>query len=278
MSLNSLPIDRSSCELYDGTSNTKSNPRIDNCQSLRVNFRMVTQQSSATQNNYKLTTSMSQQNMRQSVQCHMPHERHNTQKYNFNRHNDHYPYARRNHHRMEYREMNIEEKTVCYDTYEESIPINIGTAPLPTTKTFQLTEDLKSNIKLDITLKPNLSLRDNRLNGAKSNLDLKQIKNSEENDLKVARVSRQRDGMVTRYYQTMPDTASSLIRLTFNGEPGSNKKIYINSYRSSNESNNNSRSSPPVKDRMTSPFTYIETFSTRRKASLSPGCFDMNKA
>ena len=274
MSLNSLPIDTSSCEFYDGISNnTKSNSRIDSCQSLRVNFRMVTQKSSAIQqqNNYKLTTSISQQNMQQ--QYHMPHK----PKYNFNRHNDHYPYARSNHRRMEYRETNIEQKTVCYDTYEESIPINIGTAPLPTTKTFQLTEDLKSNIKLDITLKPNLSLRDNRLNCAKSNLDLKQIKNHEENDLKVARVSRQRDGMVTRYYQTMPDTTSSLIRLTFNGDSGSNNKIYINSYRNTNETNN-SRSSPPVKDRMTSPFTYIETYSTRRKASLSPGCFDMNKA
>ena len=46
-----------------------------------------------------------------------------------------------------------------------------------TTKTFRLTEDLRSNIRLDITLKPTMSIRDNRLDATSRLNRLKQMHN-----------------------------------------------------------------------------------------------------
>ena len=48
-----------------------------------------------------------------------------------------------------------------------------------TTKTFRLTEDLRSNIRLDITLKPSLSIRDNRLDASARLNKLKQAAHGE---------------------------------------------------------------------------------------------------
>ena len=47
-----------------------------------------------------------------------------------------------------------------------------------TTKTFRLTEDLRSNIRLDITLKPTLSIRDDRLDATARLNRLKQMHNA----------------------------------------------------------------------------------------------------
>jgi len=59
MSLNSLPIDSSSCDYYDAISNTTSHPHINNCSSLRVRFRMVTHKSSQIQNKIQISSSSS---------------------------------------------------------------------------------------------------------------------------------------------------------------------------------------------------------------------------
>ncbi len=288
MSLNSLPIDSSSCDYYDAISNTTSHPHINNCSSLRVRFRMVTHKSSQIQNKIQISSSSSLSH------ASLPRPPTNipfTRGY-IGPHSNAQPH-------VEYHETSFEEKTVCYDTYAEAIPINIGTgSPSPQTiKTFQLTEDLKSNIKLDIQLNPNYSLRGNRVNsstsrsnscGKRSSSDLRRLNSansvefyerSKRNYLeKVAsRSNLNRDLATTttntytrdvtsrysRFYQTMPDQHSSLIRLTFNtvGNGSANNKIMINHYKSL------PRRGEGDECCSSSPFTYIETSSTKRSCS-----------
>lgn len=314
MSLNSLPIDTAQCDYYDGISNVTSSSRINNCSSMRVQFRMVTHKNATIRNANFMTSSVSQQNISPSTYetSSIPFTRnyvHDSPGMSSTTSHQHHHFQGKQHHqRMQFTETNIQEKTVCYDTYTEAIPINIGTAPVPTTKTFQLTEDLKSNIKLDITLSPSMSLRDNRLDPSRANsirsaqLNMNCVKSSEsstiphsdfyerkrqeflQNEMKLARQSRGSRDMSSRYYQTMPDTHSSLIRLTFSGRSGSSKKILINGCCAepavaANSYSRNQSSPPPVTQgsthsdsRMASPFTYIETSSSRRKMSMSPSC------
>ena len=300
MSLNSLPIDTAQCDYYDGISNITSTSRMNNVSSMRVQFRMDTHKNATIRNANFVTSSVSQQNIANNAPS--PYNENIPFTRNYQAPSPHQP---GNHHqRMQFTETNIHEKTISYDTYTEAIPINIGTAPAPSTKTFQLTEDLKSNIKLDITLGPSMSIRDNRVDHSRSN----SIRSGQAHDLNMAcvgvephpdlyarqrqayiqnemgRASRGHRDMSSRYYQTMPDTHSSLIRLTFSGRSGSNKKILINSFGTEPTvlvNNYGQGCAVPVPgatgSRMSSPFTYIET-SSRRKLSMSPSGDEMHKA
>jgi hypothetical protein len=79
-------------------------------------------------------------------------------------------------HNLRYQQRRLNEQVLClYDpkmsvsyqnlSQQQSIPIRIGINEKETgyTKTFRLTENLQSNIRFDVTLKPSMSIRDNRL-------------------------------------------------------------------------------------------------------------------
>ena len=279
MSLNALPIDKSSCDFYDESS------RGSNCSSLRVRFRMITRKSSAVQSSHYNSSGNMPAFTRgiaaESYSLHPAFMRQNVRS------------------TVEYRETKTVDKSFFYynhsrahksqqrhqkSSYAQAIPINIGVPACrqiePTTKTFQLTEDLNSNIKFDVTLNPSLSIRDDRIDASNravcdsycevfssapdssfrkspsANVD---TSNDEESDYYRQNCSARssRHSFVTRYYQTMPSTHSSLIKLSFN-EPTS-MRTSVKIHRGSNEARN-----------AKTPFTFIETYSTRRKMSLSP--------
>ena len=284
MSLNALPIDKSSCDFYDDSS------RGSNCSSLRVRFRMITRKSSAVQSSHynapghipTFTRGLTRGIAAESYSLHPAFMRQNVRS------------------TIEYRETKTVDKSFFYynhsrahksqqrhqkSSYAQAIPINIG-VPVsrhvePTTKTFQLTEDLNSSIKFDVTLNPSLSIRDDRLDASnravcdsycevfssapdsslrKSLSANADTSNDEESDYYRQNGSARssRHSFVTRYYQTMPSTHSSLIKLSFN-EPTASLRTSVKIHRGSNEPRD-----------VKTPFTFIETYSTRWKMSLSP--------
>ncbi len=229
----------------------------------------------------------------------------------------------------------------------KNIPINIGLvksqgpASLSTTKTFRLTEDLKSNIQFDITLKPTFSIRDDRLDASNSNLRssscelnsscsnfdaeptnndnhhhhhyISTNKNNNNNTNTntnrrvvsiINRSSRQQKEQLVSHDQQINQIQiksnnnennqinnnynkvyhhSSMIRLSINRSNGSNSNSGHNSPRNiKSQSNINSslaelsnthiEENSKIIKRVVSPFTYIETYSTRRQMSISPNC------
>lgn len=197
----------------------------------------------------------------------------------------------------------------------KSIPINIGlTKPtIPAcetvtnsnnTKTFRLTEDLKSNIQFDITLKPTFSIRDDKLDASQSNLRSSSCElnsscsnfdlisehetttnqpnnNNNKKIVNIIRNSRHKENE-TNNSNNKVYHHSSLIRLSINrlnGENSPRNKSHSNlqdsddlvntaSYTSS--SNQISSNNNKIVKRVVSPFTYIETYSSRRQMSISP--------
>ena len=75
---------------------------------------------------------------------------------------------------------NFNESSVSSSSVASTKPnaTSTTTTTTTTTKTFRLTEDLRSNIRLDITLKPTMSIRDNRLDATSRLNRLKQMHNA----------------------------------------------------------------------------------------------------
>lgn len=182
------------------------------------------------------------------------------------------------------------------------IPINIGLSKTnesptsSTTKTFRLTEDLKSNIQFDITLKPSFSIRDDKLDASNSNLRSSSCElssscsnfdtfdnetNCNKRVVSIVRNAPHKEQLVNRDQiinnQNKVYHHSSLIRLSINRT--NNNKSGANSPRNKSHTNiNNSEinENNKVSKRVLSPFTYIETYS--RQMSLSPNNNDPKQA
>ena len=155
-----------------------------------------------------------------------------------------------------------------------------------TTRTFKLTEDLKSNIRFDITLKPTLSIRDNRIDPSctsKSNSSFN-INNSNGCNLTTRSTScdtRNSNNEIELPIKTSPTMSHKSVPPSNHVPLNSSitfkiKNIELNDNNTStNHSNNdpiNRTSSKRNSNRYNSqsPFTFIETYSARRGISLSP--------
>ncbi len=198
---------------------------------------------------------------------------------------------------------------IIYNKYvnqnnQQNMHINIGKASgngctsgrsssSTTTRTFKLTEDLKSNIRFDITLKPSLSIRDNRIdpslqqtcstastssNGsARSNHCF-----SNPNPPRSTSCDMNRNAKPNNQIELPINTCNNL-KNGSNSNTGGNhvplnssitfkiKNIELND---SNEMDSNKRIGANKRNycryNSQSPFTFIETYSARRGISLSP--------
>ena len=186
------------------------------------------------------------------------------------------------------------------------LPINYGKSTTnSTTKTFRLTDDPKSSIQLDIKLKPSFDIRDNRLDPSGSRADdslnmhrssscdiqsnridylYPHNQNEEQNKLPQKNFDFRIDQNKMFEFKIKPilnmeksdcsnsTTNSSLLRLSVNKSidddaRGDEAERSSSSYLLNNKSSTCS-----------SPFTFIETYSTRRRNSSLNNHYDSNKA
>lgn len=253
--------------------------------SLRVRFRMITHQSSqirarisSNSNLYASNQSLTSKNFLINSDNRLIVPRSSSSNANL----------------TEYEALHLEsyEETSDFITQKQSINHYKST-----TQTFKLTDSLdnKSNIRFDVTLKPSYSIRNNRLNCSTGNLhrsssldkhnfhDLieddnqnvqkyPQIEypNCSINSLNSTSSSRNSRQRIQIPFPTNIPLNSSItfkirnINLNEKNTNNSEKSSATSSFATSTNSNLNSN------PRFNSPFTYIETFSTRRRESISP--------
>jgi hypothetical protein len=251
--------------------------------SLRVRFRMITHQSS-------------QIRARISSNSNLYASNHSLASKNFLINSDNRLIVPRssssNANLTEYEALHLEsyEETSDFITQKQSINHYKST-----TQTFKLTDSLdnKSNIRFDVTLKPTYSIRDNRLNCSTNNLHRSSsldkhtfheiVENDNQNvqeypqieyptcsinsinSTSSSRNSRQR--IQIPFPTNIPLNSSITFKIrniNLNENNNSEKNSATSSLIGSSNTNLNANS------RFKSPFTYIETISTRRRESISP--------
>jgi len=252
--------------------------------SLRVRFRMITHQSS-------------QIRARISSNSNLYASNHSLASKNFLINNDNRLIVPRssssNTNLTEYEALHLESYEATSDFITEKQSINHYKS---TTQTFKLTDtiDNKSNIRFDVTLKPSYSIRNNRLNCSTSNLhrsssldkhnfhDMVEEENQSVqkypqieyptcsiNSMNSASSSRNSRQRIQIPFPTNIPINSSItfkirnINLNDNNVNNTEKSSATSSFAASNSNLNEN-------PRFNSPFTFIETFSTRRRESISP--------
>lgn len=233
--------------------------------SLRVRFRMVTHQSSHQFRARISTTCSSMTSLSSTPSLTHPHLMLDNTELN-----------------------NQNESFYLYNQDVQSIPIKTEVKK-HTLRTFKLTEDLKSNIKFDVSLKPSLSIRDDRLSASSSRYNSRQnlalntsfpgsgfcSRSSSFDKSNVKRIEVDREEEIE-----LPIRSSSSARGTLNDLPY-RTNVPLNSsitFKIKNlnrcDDSNASFSSNKSSSRVHSPFTFIETVSTRRQTTSSPFFID----
>jgi hypothetical protein len=187
--------------------------------------------------------------------------------------------------------ININPNSQGSSSSSSSSTSSSSTTHRSTTRTFKLTEDLKSNIRFDITLKPTLSIRDNRIDPSSTSKSNSSFNIHNSNGCNLTTRSTSCD---TRNFNSNNEIELPIIKTSptssHKSVPPSNhvplnssitfkiKNIELNDNNMKTNNNNNNTdqitrtSSKRNSNRYNSqsPFTFIETYSARRGISLSP--------
>lgn len=157
-------------------------------------------------------------------------------------------------------------------------PVQVVPKKPATRRTFKLTDDLDSNIKFDVTLKPSLSIRDDCLSASKTSTFCQSNSfSSRSSSCDVAKKNNFKKSF--NHLESfegeqieLPIRSSSFAR---EEEKTTTTSVPLNSSITFKIKNLNFCDSEPEKSKSAnSPFTFIETVSTRRRMSSSPYLFD----